>query len=147
MDHTGGCHCGNLRVQLRLTQPPAEYRIRSCRCSFCRAHATRTVSDPAGLFEVWAADWSLVEPYRFGSRTADFLICRRCGVYIGAVCETEAGLRAVTNTNALEDRDAFTQEPARPDHEGEATEARLARRAANWTPTVLHKAPAAVPEP
>lgn len=139
MQHAGGCHCGNLRVQLRLTRLPADNRIRSCACSFCRAHATRTVSDPAGLFEVWAEDWALVEPYRFGSRTADYLVCRRCGVYIGAVCETAAGLRAVTNTNALNDRDAFTQPPARPDHEGEATEARLARRAANWTPTVLHR--------
>ena len=139
MQHSGGCHCGNLRVQLRLTHAPAENRIRSCACSFCRAHGTRTVSDPQGLFEVWAEDWTQVEPYRFGSRTADYLVCRRCGVYIGAICDTAAGLRAVTNTNALEDRGAFTQEPARPDHEGEATEARLARRAANWTPTVLHR--------
>lgn len=139
MQHTGGCHCGNLRVQVRLTRAPADNRIRSCACSFCRAHGTRTVSDPQGLFEVWAADWAQVEQYRFGTRTADYLLCRRCGIYVGAVCDTAAGPRAVTNTNVLDDRDAFTQEPARPDHEGETTEARLARRAANWTPTVLHR--------
>jgi len=139
MDHDGGCHCGNLRVHLRLTRPAAASALRSCQCSFCRAHATRTVSDPDGLFEVWAADWSLVEPYRFGSHTADYFVCRRCGVYIAAVCDTPAGLRAVVNTNCLGDRATFSQDPMRPDYDGEAVEVRLARRAANWTPTVLHR--------
>ncbi|HUB48786.1 MAG TPA: hypothetical protein VMB73_27745 [Acetobacteraceae bacterium] len=135
----GGCHCGNLRIRLRLTRPPLESTLRSCACSFCRAHGTRTVSDPAGSCEVWAKDWSLVEPYRFGSRTADYLVCRRCGVYIGAVCDTPAGTRAVINTNCLDDRAAFSQEPLRPDYDGEATGDRLARRAANWTPIVVHR--------
>lgn len=139
MEFIGGCHCGNLRVHLRLTLPPAEAALRSCRCSFCRAHATRTVSDPNGMLEVWADDWSEVQPYRFGSRTADYLVCRRCGVYIGAVCETPAGMRAVVNTNSLAERALFTQDPARPDHDGEETAARLARRAANWTPAVVHR--------
>jgi hypothetical protein len=84
-----------------------------------------------GLFEVWADDWLLVEAYRFGSRTADYLLCRRCGVYVGAVCDTEAGLRAVVNVNALDDRAAFVQAPATPDYDGETTEARLSRRAVN----------------
>jgi hypothetical protein len=39
------------------------------------------IADPEGLFEVWADDWSLVENYRFGTCTCDFLICRRCGVF------------------------------------------------------------------
>ncbi len=138
MDHDGGCHCGNLRVRLRLTRRPQECTLRSCSCSFCRAHGTRTVSDPHGLYEVWAKDWSLVAPYRFGSLTADYLICRQCGVYVGAVCETSTGLRAVVNVNSLADRTDFSQEPARPDYEGEPTTKRLARRAANWIPTVLH---------
>ena len=58
-------------------------------------------------------------------RTADYLLCRRCGVYVGAVCETRSGLRAVVNVNCLDDRAAFTQAPAAPDYDGEATEARL----------------------
>jgi len=45
MQHNGCCHCGNLRMQVRLTRPPEENLVRSCACSFCRAHATRTVSD------------------------------------------------------------------------------------------------------
>jgi hypothetical protein len=101
MQHDGGCHCGNLQVHVRLTKPPAENAIRSCACSFCRSHNTRTVSDPAGQVDIRASEWSLVERYRFGSRTADYLFCRRCGVYIGAVCDTAVGPRAVVNTLCL----------------------------------------------
>ena len=139
MEHRGGCHCGNLRLKLRLSQAPEEVRLRACGCSFCRAHATRTTSDPAGSVEIWAADWSLVESYRFGSATAEFLICRRCGVYIGAACDTAEGARAVINTHALDDRARFTGSPAPVDHDGEALADRLARRARNWTPAVIHR--------
>jgi hypothetical protein len=138
MKHLGGCHCGNLRIEVRLTKRPAEMPVRSCSCSFCQTHGTRTVSDPSGQVEVWASDWSMVQGYRFGSRTADYLICRACGVYRGAVCDTASGRRMVVNTRCLDDRAAFTADATHPDYDGEATEARLVRRAANWTPLVLH---------
>ena len=140
MEHRGGCHCGNLRLTLRLSQPPAAVRLRACGCSFCRAHNTRTTSDPQGSVEIRAEDWSLVEPYRFGSGTAEFLVCRRCGVYIGALCDTPAGLRATINTNSLDDRAEFAQAAAAVDHDGESLEDRLARRARTWTPAVMHRA-------
>jgi hypothetical protein len=139
MIHDGGCHCGNLRVSLRLTQPPAEVRLRACGCSFCRRHNTRTASDPAGALDIWAGDWSLVQLYRFGTNTAEFIICRRCGVYIGAIGDTASGPRAVINTTCLDDRPLFTREPAPTDHNGETTEGRLARRATNWTPATIHR--------
>jgi hypothetical protein len=137
MQHSGGCHCGNVSVALRLSRPPEQMPLRSCSCTFCRSHGTRTVSDREGVVEVTAADWSLVERYRFGSRTADYLLCRRCGVYIGAFCETSAGLRAVVNVNCVADRAAFTQTPAAPDYDGETTDARLERRATNWMPAII----------
>jgi hypothetical protein len=79
-----------------------------------------------------------VQKYRFGSRTADYLLCRQCGVYLGAVCETSTGCRAVINTRCLEDRAAFVQEAVHPDYDNETVEARLARRALNWMPVVMH---------
>ena len=134
MEHDGGCHCGNLTLRLRLTRPPSENAIRSCQCSFCRAHATRTVSDPEGLVEIRARDWNDVTRYRFGTGTAEFLLCKTCGIYIGAVGDG----RSVTNVNCLNDRALFVSEPERRDHGGETAPARLARRAANWTPAVVH---------
>jgi hypothetical protein len=137
MFHTGGCHCENIKVRLRLAKPPEQMPLRSCSCSFCRSHGTRTISDRDGLVEIAATDWSLVERYQFGSRTADYLLCRRCGVYVGAVCETSSGLRAVVNVNCLDDRAAFTRAPAAPDYDGETTDARLGRRATNWMPATV----------
>jgi hypothetical protein len=136
MLHTGGCHCGNISVRLHLSRTPEQMPLRSCSCSFCRSHGTRTVSDRDGRFEIVASDRSLVERYRFGSRTADYVLCRRCGVYVGALCETDSGLRAVVNVNCLDDRALFTQPPAAPDYDGETTESRLARRSINWMPAV-----------
>ena len=139
MDHSGGCHCGNIHVRLTLSRRPEDSALRACACSFCRAHNTRTVSDPAGLFELWADDWSSVEPYRFGSRTADYFVCRRCGVYVAAICETASGTRAVVNVTCLADRASFTQIPAVSNYDGETAETRLSRRAVNWMPAIVRR--------
>jgi hypothetical protein len=140
MEHRGGCHCGNIHVRLRLSKPPQENPLRACACTFCRGHNTRTVADPAGLFEAWADDWALVEPYRFGSRSADYLVCRRCGIYVAAICEMTVGQRAVVNVNCLDDRASFTQAPNTTDYDGETTAARLSRRASNWMPALIRRA-------
>jgi len=139
LEHRGGCHCGNLGVTLRLGTAPAEVRLRACQCSFCRAHNTRTASDPNGAVEIRAKDWDLVRRYRFGTGTADFLICSRCGVYIGAVTETADGARAVINTACLDDSAMFTAVPVPVNHDGEAKRQRQDRRAENWTPAVIHQ--------
>ena len=138
MDCIGGCHCRNIRVGLRLSKPPEDNPLRACTCSFCRSHNPRMLSDPAGSFEVWADDWSLVERYRFGTRTCDFLICRRCGVFIAAVAEMTDGLRAVANVNCIDDRGRFTSPPMMHEFQGETVDNRQSRRAANWMPAVIH---------
>jgi len=101
MVHSGGCHCGNIHVQLQLSKRPEDSPLRACACSFCRSHNTRTVADPDGLFELWADDWSVVESYRFSSRTADFILCRRCGVYIAAVCAGGRKRKLLERSNRL----------------------------------------------
>ena len=139
VEHIGGCHCGNIQVRLRLSKPPEDNPLRACTCSFCRSHRPRIVADREGLFEVWADDWSLVENYRFGTRTCDFLICRRCGVFIAAVTETAEGTRAVVNANCLNDRERFTSAPAVHNFDGETSETRSARQAANWMPAIIRR--------
>jgi hypothetical protein len=125
-EHPGGCHCGNLRLTLRLSQAPGDVRLRACGCSFCRAHNTRTASDPYGAVDIWADDWSLVERYRFGTGT-------------GAVGDTASGTRAVINTNCRMIALTLPISRTPPITNGEATEDRLTRRAANWTPATLHR--------
>jgi hypothetical protein len=45
----------------------------------------------------------------------------------------------VVNINAVANRSDFSQDPVQPDYEGEAISERLARRAANWMPALLHR--------
>jgi hypothetical protein len=80
-----------------------------------------------------------VENYRIGTKTCDFLICRRCGVFIAAVAETSAGAFAVVNVNCLSDRDGFMSAPILYDFEDETLETRSLRRAANWMPVIIRR--------
>jgi hypothetical protein len=130
----GGCHCGNLTVRFESDRTPAELGVRTDTCTFCAKHNVRSTSDAQGALHFRAADSEGVERYRFGTRTADFLICRRCGVYVGACMDDAFG---VVNVNVLDGRDEFLAQPLKiSDLDGESLEERLARRRARWTPIV-----------
>jgi hypothetical protein len=135
VSHTGGCHCGALSLAFHSAKPVAP---RACGCSFCRRHGVRSVSDNEGRALIqWEPG---VEPirYRFGLRTADFLICPACGIYVAAVIGTADGLYAVLNLNAFDD--PHLDIAATPmDYEGESVEQRQARRRRVWTPTELRE--------
>jgi hypothetical protein len=130
----GGCHCGNLELVFETAQPPAVLTVRACGCSFCRRHGGRTVSDPAGRVEVLVEDPAGLSRYRFGLGTAEFLVCRNCGVYVGAVMTEAGSTYAIVNVNALATPEAFapTTVPVSYDLESEAE--RRARRRSRWTP-------------
>lgn len=132
MIHRGGCHCGALRYALETGLPLTGLPLRACQCSFCRAHGALSTSDPAGSvrFELQAAPLR----YRFGLRTADFLVCARCGVYVGATIEDAGRAWAILNANTLDGVAALTQPPAPMNYDGEDAGARMARRKARWTP-------------
>ena len=132
-EHRGGCHCGAVQVTFDSARAPAETQVRACQCTFCRAHGGLTVSDPQGSVRIEARRDALVR-YRFGLKTADFLICGRCGVYLGATCEVDGRRYAVININALADRAAFTMPVAPVVYDGENAVERVARRKQRWTP-------------
>jgi hypothetical protein len=130
----GECHCGRVEVSFETALSPGELEVRACQCSFCRRHGAKTVTVSAGRLVISAEDGALVR-YRFGLRTADFLLCRNCGVYIAAVISDGTEERATLNAagmmiEGLWDRAA---QPIRLDHED--AEARRKRRHRNWTPT------------
>lgn len=62
----------------------SELPARACQCGFCRKHDSLYTSDPQGQMRFTVQDRAAIIRYRFASKTADFLICRRCGVYVGA---------------------------------------------------------------
>lgn len=133
----GGCHCGNLRLTLETPRAPGELTVRACSCSFCRRHGVRTVTDPAGRVEFVVHDPAQLSRYRFGLGTAQFLVCRTCGVYVGAVIGEGGSTYATVNINALETPEAFADTVVPVSYERESTAERRARRRAGWTPATL----------
>ncbi|BDG10141.1 GFA family protein [Anaeromyxobacter paludicola] len=134
MRYEGGCHCGNLKVRFETALDAGRVPLRACGCTFCRRHGATWTSDPAGSLEVRVGDPQLLSRYRFGLGTSEFLLCRRCGVPVAAVCELDGATYAALNANALDDRGRLTQAPLPVDYDGETAEDRLARRRRAWTP-------------
>lgn len=139
----GTCHCSNLRVTLTTEKVPQDMWLRACQCSFCRSHNMRSLSDPDGRMEVRVTDEAALNRYRFGLGTADFLICRNCGNYIGAVQEVDGQLYGILNANLTENRGAQFGEAEHRHYEDETGEERAARRKAVWTPATLTVDPVA----
>jgi hypothetical protein len=132
----GACHCGAIGFTYRTLVRPDEWSVRACQCSFCRAHMAFTTSDPSGSLEFFEHSAGALNRYRFGQRTADFLVCRSCGVYLGAVISTARGRFGIVNAAVL--RDAPVELPAAVamNYGSETAEERIARREQRWTPVV-----------
>ena len=137
---TGSCRCGNICFVLRWEPEPAEIPARACSCSFCARHGGVWTSCPTGSLDVTVRDPSLESRYVFGTKTAQFHICSRCGVAPVVTSRIDGHLYAVVNVNAFDDVDAFLlrRVPAAFDRESE--EARLARRKRNWIGRVNYSA-------
>ena len=65
------------------------------------------------------------------------MLCRECGVYIGAIIETPNGSWAIVNTHALTDPPADMAGVSPIDYDGEVTGGRVARREERWTPALF----------
>jgi hypothetical protein len=134
MTLAGRCHCGNLEVSFETARSPAELALRECGCTFCRRHGVTAVTDPAGRLEVVVRSPADLSRYVFGLRTAEFLVCRTCGVFVCAVCTVDGRTYATLNANVLEARASLTVTPTPVDYDGETAATRLQRRARAWTP-------------
>lgn len=133
----GRCHCGNIEVTLESEKSPAALGVRACGCSFCAPRGARSASDNAGRATIRVADAAALSRYRFGEGTADFLICRVCGAYMGATFADDDGRAYVTLNSRFFARAAeFPAAGAAVAYDGESAEAKRARRRRLWTPLV-----------
>jgi len=137
MECFGGCHCGNIRRSFSSALDPAELEIRTCQCSFCTRHGSRAAADPNGKLVVSVQDRARLQIYRFGLRTADYLLCRECGVYVAAISGDGTDARAIVIVNALDDREQLSREPIPVRYDSESREQRLARRCSAWMPVEI----------
>lgn len=132
--YEGSCHCGALSYAYHTALPVSQWQLRACQCSFCRRHAALTTSDPAGAVEFRFARPEEVHAYRFAMNSADFLLCRNCGTYLGVTMVTPRGSFAVVNVRAMQEMPPDLPAPEPVTFDAESLESRIARRETRWTP-------------
>jgi hypothetical protein len=77
MKVSGGCHCGAVRFEAEISQPPVP--ALDCNCSVCRMTGFLHLVVPHDRFELLTGRDALAS-YRFGTGAAEHLFCRHCGV-------------------------------------------------------------------
>ncbi len=132
----GSCHCGAIAIRLDTEFSADELPLRRCSCGFCGRHRPRYTADPQGRAVIAARQQDLGR-YRFGTRTADFLLCKHCGVFLGAACEQDGRWLSVLNVNNF----AYDVpgKPGLKSFDGESADERRERRARTWTPTTIEE--------
>ncbi len=117
--------------------PIDSWSVRACQCSFCRGHAAVTTSDPDGALRFSENEAGALRRYRFGVRIREYLLCGRCGSYLGAQMETAKGLRGIVNINAMRPPPEGLADVTRKNYDGESAAQRSRRREMGWTPVQL----------
>lgn len=132
MIYRGACHCGVVSAEYETDQP---VRLRADGCSFCSSRGVKSASDPEGRLQLNAN--KRLNRYRFGHKTADFLICSDCGTYVATYMEGPRGPIGVANIVGLQISELKNLPVTLTSLEGESVEERLKRRVSRWTPMTL----------
>ena len=128
--YLGACHCGDLSLEYRTELPVSEWPLRECQCSFCRKHMMLSTSDPDGEVVVRSRTASL-NRYRFATGVTDFLVCPRCGVYVGATVMDDRWM--VINARVMDCAAALSGRTAEPRvYDNESGAERIEHRQRMW---------------
>jgi hypothetical protein len=132
MQIKGKCHCGNISYALDWPSDEAAIVTRACSCTFCTKHGGNWTSHRDAVLTAEIRDASLVWKYRFGTKTAVFHVCSRCGVvpFVSSVIDDH--VYAVVNANTFDDIDPSSLARMAANFDGEGTGDRLERRKRNW---------------
>jgi hypothetical protein len=128
----GKCHCGNIAFVLDWPGVLAEVVARECSCSFCTKHGGVWTSNRNAKLSVSLQHAGLVSKYAFGTETATFYVCARCGAVPIVTSEIANHLYAVVNVNTFENFDSSHLRRQPVSFDGEEQQSRLARRQRNW---------------
>lgn len=135
----GRCHCGNISFLLTWEPDPVEIPARACTCSFCQKHGGVWTSNPGGTLKIAVQDQQLLSRYQFGTRTAEFHLCIRCGVVPIVTSRIDDRVYAVVNVNTFENVAPSQLRRSATSFESEERGARLARRKKNWIGDVRYE--------
>jgi len=133
----GSCHCGNIKFKLHTNVEENDLPLRSCVCTFCLKQngVYTSLADSELVFSV--QDSNKVNRYQFGHKTADFFVCRTCGIVPIILSKIDERLYGIVNICASENSDINKTNHQRKDFDGESEGNRLERRKKFWIPNVL----------
>jgi hypothetical protein len=97
----GACHCGNISLDISLSMPPSSFQVRICDCDFCRKHGAGFISDVHGSLVISIRDAGQSGQYQQGSSTADFLFCKKCGVFAAVTLQSDGRLYSAVNFKTI----------------------------------------------
>jgi hypothetical protein len=132
----GKCHCGNLSFSLSWEPDPTTIPARLCGCSFCVKHGGVWTSHPGSVLKIMIREPAFLSMYEFGTKTAQFQLCVRCGVVPVVTSRIDGRVYAVVSVNAFEGVDRALIRPSPADFDGEQPGDRLSRRQRNWIANV-----------
>jgi hypothetical protein len=128
----GKCHCGNIAFVLDWPGVQTDVIARECSCSFCIKHGGVWTSNRDAKLSVTLHRVGVVSRYSFGTGTATFYVCIRCGVVPIVASEIANRVYAVVNVNTFENLDSLHLRRQSANFDGEELLSRLARRQKNW---------------
>jgi hypothetical protein len=101
--HIGGCYCGNIYFEMVLLNPLKQYSPRECDCDFCQKHGAQYISDKDGKLIIKITEAQLLK-FRQGSMSAEFLICKSCGVLVAVCYQENTKIYASINIRAIKEK-------------------------------------------
>ena len=138
---SGQCRCGNISLNLEWLPDPSRIPAWACTCSFCQAHNGVWTSSSSAKLQVQINNPTLLTRHTFGTRTADFLICKQCEDIPVVTSEIDGRLYAVVNVHALRGIPPTLLKHFQSDFDGESVEERTNRRRQNWISCVTVTSP------
>ena len=139
MELKGSCHCGNIHFEFKTAKSIADFASRKCECSYCTKQGSRYISDPEGELVIRIDNKENLQRYQFGTKTAEFLLCRNCGVITNAISTIDGKDYGIVNITSLELAENFGRHSKMMDYDEETLEERLDRRKTNWIGNVKVK--------
>jgi len=137
MNIIGSCHCGNISYSLEWPDDSGDIPARACGCTFCVKHGGVWTSHPQATLRARVTESGMVARYAFGTETASFLVCARCGVAPLVTSLIDEITYAVVNVNSFDGVDRSRIRPQPATFEGEDLQSRLDRRRRNWIGNVI----------
>lgn len=78
-NYQGGCHCGDIRFHISLSQSIESTQLKYCNCSICEQTGYLHLIIAKSQFNM-GSQWNKLSCYQFNQKIAKHYFCKRCGI-------------------------------------------------------------------